>query len=74
MLLLVLYKKSVEMKNIIAYPENENQLEALKDYLKSLHVKFQIEDETEYDEAFVEKILQGDKDLSEGKGRTVSID
>lgn len=62
------------MKNIIAYPENENQLEALKDFLNSQLVKFQVEDETEYDEAFVEKILQGDKDLAAGKGRTVDIE
>jgi hypothetical protein len=61
---------------IIAHPTNTDTMEALKAFMKALKIKFEIQapPETTYNAEFVKTVLQGDKDIKEGKGKTISID
>ena len=62
------------MDAITIHPKNKKQVELIEDFLKNLKVPFEkIKDEGQYNPEFVKKILQGDKDLKEGKGRKVTI-
>jgi hypothetical protein len=58
------------------FATNTSQIEALKAFMKALKIKFEIskEDEKPYNEDFVNKILQGDEDIKNGKGRSVSLE
>lgn len=59
--------------NITAYTDDASQLEAIKAFMKALKIKFELnKGESSYSPAFVEKIKLGDKDLQNGKGRTVT--
>lgn len=62
--------------NSKAYTSNITQVEAIKAFMKALIVKYELSSKTEshYNEAFVKKIKQGDEDLKNGKGRTVTIE
>lgn len=61
--------------NITAYTDDASQIEALKAFMKALKIKFELtKDKSTYNEEFVKKIQQGDKDLKEGKGRTVTLE
>jgi len=52
-------------------PEQES---ALKAFVKALKMKFEVSKEKPYNPEFVEKILQGDKDFKEGKGRKITTE
>lgn len=64
--------------NITAYTQDPAQIEAVKAMLKAFKIKFKIskqkEDAPSYDPEFVAKILQGDKDLAEGKGKKITME
>ena len=64
--------------NITAYTQDPAQIEAVKAMLKAFKIKFKIskqeEGDSNYDPEFVAKILQGDKDLAEGKGKKITIE
>lgn len=63
------------MEAITIRPKNKRQLTIIEDFLKKLKIPFEkIEDESPYDPEFVKKIMQGDKDIKEGKGRKVSME
>lgn len=65
----------MEAINITAYTNDEKQIEALKAFMKALKIKFEIKKEDNpYNPEFVEKIRQGDEDLKNGKGRTVTLE
>ncbi len=61
---------------IIAHPTNNDKTEALKAFLNALNIKFEIRlpGKSPYDPEFVDVVLQGDKDLKEGKGKKVTIE
>ncbi len=59
---------------IIIHTENKEQENALKAFAKALKMRIEVAKEKPYDPEFVEKILQGDKDIAEGKGIKLSID
>lgn len=59
--------------NITAHTQDNSQIEAIKAVMKAFKIKFEIAKETTYNEAFVDKIEQGDKDYIAGKGRKVSL-
>lgn len=65
----------MEPKSIfIAHPANTEQIKALKAFVKALNVKFEISTvEKTYNQAFVDKILQGDEDFKAGKGKKMTI-
>jgi hypothetical protein len=64
----------MEAINIKAYTADATQIDAIKAFMKALKIKFELSKGTEYKAEFVEKVLQGDKDFAEGKGRKVSLD
>jgi hypothetical protein len=58
----------------IAHPATTEQIKALKAFVKALNIKFEImTSEKPYDQAFVDKILQGDEDFKAGKGKKITI-
>lgn len=63
------------MEAITIHPKNKKQVELIEEFLKKIKVPFEKDkDESPYNPEFVKKILQGDKDLKEGKGRKVTIE
>ncbi len=61
--------------NIKAYTDDAAQIEALKAFMKALKIKFELfKEKSPYNSEFVEKIKQGDEDLKNGKGRTVTVE
>lgn len=64
------------MEAILLHPENKEQLEAIKAVSKALKMKFETtaSDYSPYNPDFVDKIKKGDKDLKEGKGRSVTLE
>ncbi|WP_418893047.1 DUF2683 family protein [Limibacterium fermenti] len=60
---------------ITAYPDDASQIEAIKAFMKALKIRYDLTKNNEpYNEAFVKKIQQGDEDLKNGKGRTVTVE
>jgi hypothetical protein len=66
----------MQTQNIfIAHPSNAKQIKALKAIVKALDIRFEITTaEKPYDQAFVDKILQGDEDFKAGKGKKMTIE
>ena len=58
----------------IAHPQTSEQVSALKAFMKALKIKFEISKKETYNPAFVDKILQGKKDIDGGKGISLSIE
>ena len=60
---------------ITAYTEDRNQIEAFKAVMKAMKIKFGVDrDKSPYDPEFVEKIKQGDVDLENERGRSVTLE
>lgn len=59
---------------VIIHTENKEQENALKAFAKALKMKFEVAKDKPYDPEFVDKILQGDKDITDGKGIKMSAD
>ena len=66
----------MEAINIKAYTADISQIEAIKAFMKALKIKFELSKDTEkpYNPEFIKKIKQGDEDLKNGKGRTVTLE
>ncbi len=63
------------MEAITIHPKNKEQFAIVEAFLKALKVPFEkAKEESLYNPGFVKKILQGDKDLKEGKGRKITLD
>ncbi|MGM0478789.1 MAG: DUF2683 family protein [Bacteroidota bacterium] len=58
----------------IIHPNNKEQANALKAFLKALKMKFEITKEKPYDPDFVEKIKRSKKEYEKGKYTTVDKD
>lgn len=64
----------MEIINITAHTNDETQIEAIKAFMKALKIKFKLsKKQSSYNPEFVKKIQQGDKDVKNGKGRTVTL-
>jgi hypothetical protein len=61
------------MESLIVHPQNKEQLNALKTFMKAFKISFE-EEKTDYDPEFVAMVLKGDEDLKAGKGVKVDID
>lgn len=59
---------------VIAHPHTREQASALKAFLNALNIKFEVSNKDTYNPEFVEKILQGKKDIEQGKGVSFSIE
>ena len=64
----------METINIKAYTTDTSQVDAIKAFMKTLKIKFEVLKEEPYDQEFVDEILQGDKDYEAGKGKKVILD
>jgi hypothetical protein len=66
----------METINIKAYATEPSQVDALKAFMKALKIKFELskEEPKPYNPEFVKKIEQGDEDLKNGKGRSVTLE
>ncbi len=64
------------METILAHPENNEQLEAIKAVLKALKIKFESkkEEDPNYNPEFVKMILDGKKEVEEGRGITIALE
>ena len=58
--------------NFTVYPQDEEQIKAIKAIFKALKVKFEINDKQPYDSGFVERVLLAKEEIKQGKG--VKID
>jgi hypothetical protein len=56
----------MEAINIIAYPSDTSQVEAIKAVMKAFKIKFEIKKEKPYKPEFVAKIEQSKKEFEEG--------
>ena len=61
------------METIVVHPDNKEQSEALKTFMKAFKISFE-EEPSSYDPEFVAMVLQGDEDLKAGKGVKVDVD
>jgi hypothetical protein len=61
------------MKRLIVKPDTKEKLTALKAFLKALKIPFE-EAKSPYPAEFVAKIKQGEKDISTGKAKHISLD
>ena len=61
---------------IVAYPGSSDNLNALKAFMKSLNIKFEVtpSNESPYNKDFVDKILDGEKAIKEGRGTRITIE
>ena len=63
------------MEAITIHPKDKEQFSVVEAFLNALKVPFEkSKEESPYNPEFVKKILQGDKDIKEGKGRKITID
>ena len=60
--------------NIKAYPKDNTQIDAIKAFMKALKIKFEVSKESPYNQEFVDKIHQGEKDFAKGFGEKITID
>lgn len=62
------------METILIHTENKEQSKAVKAVMKALKIKFETKMEKGYNPAFVQKILEGQKEIEEGKGVKITLD
>ncbi|WP_439699010.1 DUF2683 family protein [Mucilaginibacter sp. AW1-7] len=60
------------METLIVHPQNKEQLDALKAFMKALKISF--EAEKPYDPEFVAKIQESRRQVKRGETRVVNID
>ncbi len=65
----------MDVIKIKAYTTDSTHLKAIKAFMKTLKIKFEVSKEMKspYDPEFVAKIKKGDQEFSEGKGIKVSV-
>ena len=54
--------------NFTVYPQDEEQIKAIKAIFKALKVKFEVKDNEPYDPVFVERVLLAKEEIKQGKG------
>jgi len=65
----------METQNIfIVHPHTDEQVNALKAFMKALKITFEVTGKEAYDPEFVAKIEKSRQDYKEGKGTTITID
>ena len=60
--------------NIITVHTKDDNLETVIEFLKSLKLKFEVNQEDEYDQEFVSMIKEGDEDIKYGRGKKINLD
>ena len=62
----------MKKNDIIVHPANDEELNAIKAFMKALNISYDISTKNQYDPEFVAKIKESRKQVREGK--TVSMD
>jgi len=57
----------------IIQPDNQEQEDELKAFVKALKLKFEIQKENSYNPDFIKKLKSGEQDLKEGKGKKTGL-
>ena len=57
----------------ISYPKTNEQISALKAFMKALKIKFEISKESPYNPEFVKKIEKSRQDHKDGKGTVITM-
>jgi hypothetical protein len=63
----------MEAINITAYPSDTSQIEAIKAFMRTLKIEFEVAKEKPYNPEFVAKIQKSRQDYKEGKGKTMTM-
>lgn len=58
--------------SIIAHPEDASQVEAVKAFMKALKIKFEFSKDKPYNPEFVNRILEAEQEIKQGKGLKVT--
>jgi hypothetical protein len=58
----------------IIHPATTEESDALKAFATALKIKFEVTKEKTYNPAFVEMVLQGDKDFENGNFKVIKTD
>ena len=58
---------------LIAHPENEEKLAALKAFMKALKIRFE-EEKSPYDPEFVKKIKRSEEDFKAGRFKAIKTE
>jgi hypothetical protein len=64
----------MEAINIVAYPSDTSQIDAIKAVMKALKIKFEVTKTKPYNPEFVAKIKKSQQDYKEGKGKVMTMD
>ena len=56
---------------IITHPTNSSEENALKAFLKALKIKFEVADETNYNQEFLKKIKESEKQYKKGEYKVI---
>jgi len=67
-------QKIMSKSNIITVHTKDDNLEIVIEFLKSLKLKFEVNQEDEYDKEFVSMIKEGDEDIKYGRGKKINLD
>ena len=61
---------------IVAHPATTEQVAALKAFVKALKIKFEVKGQNDkpYDPAFLDMVLQGDKDFENGNFKVIKTE
>ena len=62
----------MQVINITAYTDDASQIEAVKAFMKALKIKFEISKDQPYNPEFVNKILEAEQEIKQGKGLKVT--
>ena len=58
----------MEAINFKVYPNDREQIEAIKTIFKAFKIKFEVEEEKTYNSGFVERVLLAKGEINQGKG------
>ena len=58
----------MEALNFKVYPQDREQIEAIKTIFKAFKIKFEVEEEKSYSPEFVERVLLAKEEIKLGKG------
>ena len=62
------------METILVHTENKEQSKVVKAFMKALKVKFETQKKKKYNPEFVQKILEGDDDVKNGRINKITLD
>lgn len=61
------------METLIIHADRE-KIRALKQFLKAFNISFEKDEESPYNQEFVDKVLMADKDIEDGKGKKIPLE